>query len=423
MTALLRLAAALLVVLVGTVPTARAQDSQDDSGESVLRWRNRPSFQFGDVRIDLRMKLAYEWRRFEPEIVEDHGLWRMRRGGLNGEIGDHFEFQIERDFFRDGEWRDLFITWRTFRQAEVTIGRFKVPFGREQNVSSSDIDFAARALVSDVIPPSRDRGVMVNGRFLQRGITYEVGVFADDGDNGRLREAQFVISGERRDIGPSFAARVTGTPLRRLRPTFDTFRVGFAYGAASVPEGLNSLRGRSVYGTVDFFDFVYVKGRRTRMGAELTYTPGPVGITAEWMQARQQRNEQGLGDIDLSDVITSGWYTAATWLVTGEDKDDFNGPRNSLFDGGIGAIEVVVRYERLGFESADKTGVAFANPRAEHILGNRDHIWTAGVNWFANRWIRATANVVREDFEDPARTPQPGTTRFWSGLGRLQLVF
>jgi phosphate-selective porin len=238
-----------------------------------------------------------------------------------------------------------------------------------------------------------------------------------------LEEEQFTVTGELPGVGPSLASRITVTPLRAAAEEFETFRVGFALGGSQTPEGLNSLRGETVYGTVDFFPPVYVKGRRTRMGVELTYTPGPFGLFAEWMQAREQRKGQGLGDVDLSDMISTGWYASATWLITGEDKDEFDNPSNPLFDGGIGAIEAAVRYERLGFESADKSGPAFSNPRAEHILPNSDRVWTFGLNWFANRWVRATVNALREELEDPMRTPIPGTTIFWSGVGRLQLVF
>ena len=195
-----------------------------------------------------------------------------------------------------------------------------MPFGREELISFSDTDFAYRALVSTTIPPARDKGVMVNGRFLRRGLTYEVGMFDDDGDNGRLTEPQFAVGGDPEDIGPSFAGRVTGTPFRPLSERFETFRLGFAYGLADVPEGLNSLRGQTAHGTDDFFEPVYVKGRRQRVGVEASFTPGPVGFAAEWMQAREEREGQGLGDVDLSDFITTGWYANATWFITGEDK-------------------------------------------------------------------------------------------------------
>ena len=412
------------LLLVRPSPAAAQADPDDEGPRTGVYWRNRPSIQLGEhVRVDLRLRLQFDGRRFDPDIGEDEFDFRVRRWGINGEIGNHVEFQIERDFQRDGRWRDVYANWRTFRQFEVMAGRFKAPFGHEELIGISDVDFAYRTLASTTIPPARDKGVMVHGRFLQRGFTYQVGVFKDDGDNGRLQEPQFVLSGDIPNLGPSIATRVTATPFRSLAETFENLRVGFAYGTVDVPEGLNSMRGQTVFGTEEFFEPVYVKGRRTRVGTEVHYTPGPVGLTGEWMQAREERLNQGLGDLDLSDLVTTGWYASATWLVTGEDKENFNNPRRSLFAGGFGAVELGARYEKLGFESAEKSGVAFTNPRAAHILPNSDKVWTFGVNWFPNRWVRLLVNGIREEFEDPPRTPLPGTTRFWSGVGRLQIVF
>lgn len=419
-----RAAAALCLVLMPAGVAAQSAAESQEGDRGVVRWRNRPSFQLGELRLDVRARLQYDWRTFDPDIEEPTGDFRARRGGLNGEIGDHVEFQIERDFNRDGRWRDVFANWRTFRQAEVQVGRFKVPFGREQLISSTEIDFAFRSLASTTIPPAREWGVMFHGRRRQSTLTYEIGIFDGDGDNGRLEEAQF----QRDDptppgIGDSLAARVTATPFRVFGDRFETLRVGGAYGTVHVPEGLNSLRGESFWGTTEFVEPVYVYGRRHRYGAEISYTPGPVGFAAEWMQAREARNEQGLGDVDLSDFITTGWYASATWLVTGEDKDDFNNPRRPLFGGGIGAIELAARFEQLWFESAEKAGPAFPNPRAENYLRNTDSVWTLGINWYSTRWTRVVANAIHESFEDPARTPLTGTTAFWSGVFRVQLVF
>jgi len=422
-----KVAAVIALVAVTTTPAvvfAQSGSERDDEPRADIRWRNRPSIQIGEnVRVDLRLKLQLDWRRFDPEIDEDHFDFRVRRAGIRGELGDHVQFEIERDLNDDGRWRDVFVNWRSFRPLQVSVGRFKVPFGREELISITDVDFAFRTLVSTTIPPARDKGVMVHGRVLRRGLTYEVGVFDDDGDNGRLQEPQFSVTGVIEDLGPSYAGRVTATPLRPIASTFENLRVGVAYGAVDVPEGLNSLRGQTVYGTREFFPPVYVNGQRTRLGAEFTYTPGPVGLAAEWMQAREQRLSQGIGDVDLSDLVTTGWYGSATWLVTGEDKGNFDNPRRPLFQGGIGAVELGVRYEELQFESADKVGPAFRNPRAEHILSNSDRVWTAGLNWWPNRWVRITLNAIREEFKDPPRTPLPDTTEFWSGVARLQLVF
>jgi len=97
--------------------------------------------------------------------------------------------------------------------------------------------------------------------------------------------------------------------------------------------------------------------------------------------------------------------------------------RRSLLHRGPGAIELALRYEELGFGSASSDGPAQRNPRAEHLLENRDRVWTAGVNWYAMPHVKIVGNAIHESFEDPERTPKAGETSFWSGVARLQIVF
>jgi phosphate-selective porin len=224
-------------------------------------------------------------------------------------------------------------------------------------------------------------------------------------------------------VGPSFAARLTGD-LFRLLPVgrLQTANVGVAYTSSQVPEGLNSLRGEGLWGD-DFFERVYVKGRRQRLGAQFDWTPGPVGVRAEWMQSREQRQQQSNRNEDLSDFIGTAWYVAGTWFVTGEDKDDNINARRPLLRGGFGAVELAIRYEELGFDSASKTGPAFTNPRADNQVPNSDEALTFGLNWTTTKWTRIVVNAIRERFEDETRAPESPTTSYWSGLIRLNIVF
>lgn len=414
----------LLPGLVAAVLFAAPAAAQQKPVETGLVWNNRPSIVFArNVNVDLRMKIELDWREFDPKLPEDTFENQTRRLGLKGELTRHVEYEMEREIRKDGEWKDVYAIWRTFDIVRVQVGRFKVPFSVEQLTGKTSTDFAYRSIAVSTIPPARDTGAMASGRFFGRDLTYEVGVFKGDGDNGRLREPQFVLADERReDVGPSVAARVTGTPLRPfVRGRLRSLRLGGAYGTASVPEGLNSLRGRSVYG-YSFFAPVYVKGRRHRVGAELQWTPGPFGIKAEWMQSREGRKGQGNRDQDLSAFVGTGWYVGGTWIVTGESKSEDIEPRRPLFRGGIGALELAVRYDELGFRSAGGEGPAFANPRADLLLANADHVWTVGVNWFPNRWVKVLANAIHERFDDPMRTPKPGVASFWSVLFRTRFV-
>lgn len=407
---------------------AWAQDKEEV--KRGLVWNDRPSLVFGkDVSIGLKGRALLEWRKFEPEIGEDTFNLRTARVGLQGELTRHLEWEIEREIIEEddqwqfGEWKDVRVQWKTFDAVSVTGGRFKMPFGLEQNTGVSDIDFAYRALGSSALAPGRDRGVMAAGDLGR--LTLEAGVFDDDGDNAESNEPQFASEGEDLEaVGPSVAMRLTGDLLRAF-PVPDRLKganLGFAYTNSTIPEGLNSLRGESVWGD-DFFGRVYVKGRRQRVGLQFDWTPGPTGLKAEWMQSREQRKQQSNRDEDLSDYIGTAWYVSGTWFVTGEDKDSNVNPRRPLLEGGIGAIELAVRYDQLGFRSASTTGTPFTNPRSEYLLPNSDKVWTFGVNWLTTRWTRVILNAIHEKFEDASRTPELGTTEFWSGLVRLNIVF
>lgn len=436
------------IALAAVAAPAAAQERRG------LVWNDRPSIVFGeDITIDFKGRVQFDGRRFDPVIFEDEFDVRTLRIGLKGDLTSHFDWEIEREIeelfeatatedqinlglvqpkWRFSDWKDVFVNWSTFDVIRVKAGRFKMPFGLEQNTSVSDLDFAYRTLGSVKIAPGRDRGVMAYGELLGGSLLYEAGVFDDDGDNGELEQERFAIEGEDLEgIGPSVAARVIGEPFRRL-PVPERLKgaeVGVAYTRSYVPEGLNSLQGEDLWG-YDFFDRVYVKGHRQRIGFQWDWSPGPTGLKAEWMQSREQRLGQSNRNEDLSDFIGTAWYTSATWIVTGEDKDSDVTPDEPLFRGGLGLFEIGARYDRLSFKSAATTGIAFRNPRSDFLLPNSVSTVTFGVNWLVNRWVKIVANGFRQSYDDSERTPRIvdvdaiGTaTNYWSGLLRLQIAF
>lgn len=426
-----RVIAALLLIAVAAVPAA-AQGKKKDKDKRGFVWDDRPTFVFADhIKVEIKGRALVEWRAFDPDINEDAFHLRTARVGLKGQLTRDFDWEIEREITEDdtgkvifGDWKDVAMQWKHFDAFAVKGGRFKVPFGMEQTTGVSDLDFAYRALGSTSIAPGRDRGMMFFGDLGH--VNYEAGVFDDDGDNAESNEPQFVSEGEDlNSVGPSVAARVTGDLFRGLPVgKFRSANVGIAYTNSDVPEGLNSLRAETVWGK-KFFDRVYVKGRRQRLGAQFKWTPGSVGLNAEWMQSREQRNEQSNRNEDLSDVLATAWYVSGTWFLTGEKKDNNIKVKHPLFHGGIGAIELAARYEQMGMESASKTGTAFTNPRADNLKPNSDHVWTVGINWTTSKWTRVIINAIHESLEDPSRAPAKDgvTTDYWSSLLRLNIVF
>jgi phosphate-selective porin OprO/OprP len=404
---------------------ARAAQVQEEDRPRGFRFvfNDRPSFRFGDVlRIDLRFRLQGDFRWFSPDPrTEDVFDLTRRRAAVSGTLFRHLEYEFERELRDRGPWRDVFVDFTRFDALQVKAGKFKIPFSLEEVTGSTQLDFIHRSLLATYLAPSRDIGVMVHGRLFDRFLAYEVGGFNQDGENARLTEPLFVLVGEApTETGASAVARFIVRPFRfATRGPVRNLEIGVAATRSTVPEGLSSLRGRTVF-RQPFFDRVYVNGRRLRLGAELNWTPGPVAVRAEYVQTRDERKGQGLRNEDLSDFVGEGWYMGGTWAITGEAKSDGIEPRRELFRGGFGAVELAARYEELRFGSAEKVGPAFSNPRAANLLENTDKVLTVGINWYLNRWVKLQINGIRERLEDPERVPILGEDEYRSAIVRLQ---
>ena len=386
--------------------------------EGGIRWEMKqyPSLRFGDVlRVDFRARLQADAGSFSPDATPDKPSFTLHRArfGIQGTFLKRFEYEVERDFCDSDEpWRDVALNYRAHRRFEIQGGRFKVPFGLDQLTRITDFDYVFRSRVSETVAPGRDTGLMAHGRFFKRGLTYQVGAFAHDGDNAG--------TGQR-----TLAARFTGTPLRLFPAAhrLKGLRIGFAVVHSELPEGLNSLRGRTLSRDT-FFNRVFVNGSRLRLGAELDWSSGPFSVKGELLQASDTRHGQGVRAQDLPNLVSRGWYLSGTWVVTGEKKARGLEPRRAfLRDGGWGALELALRCEELRLGSSSHPGPAFAHPRAANLLGNSQQIWTFGLNWYLNRHTKIQANAVRESLEDILRSPVPGQKLFWGQFARLQLAF
>ena len=407
------------------VAAAQSEPPGPDRARRPVRmdWNPRPSIRLGDFgRVDFRLKLQGDFRSFDPEQDPDLDTFDLhrRRAGVEGVLFGRLEFEIERELREDGPWRDLFLNLDAANWLEIKGGKFKVPFGLEETTGVTDQDFIFRTRASDTIAPARDVGVMAHGR-VRRALTYELGVFREDGENARITEPVFLLPGEAAPSGGRVAAaRVVAAPIP-LGRSDERFRIGLAVASSELPEGLNGLRGQTVFGST-FFPPVYVRGRRLRIGTQAEWKPGRFGFRAEYMRATDDREGQGLGDLDLSDLVTRGWYGSATWVITGERKADGVRPDHPILRGGIGAVEVGTRLEQLSFGSVAREGPAFRNPRAAHVAENTEWVWTTGVSWYPNRWTKIQLNGIREHVLDELRTPVPGRLTYWTAIARLQIV-
>lgn len=410
----MRLASLVLCVVTLLPGVAAAQDVRFPP----------PSLRAGEFRVDLRVRFHLDQRGLDNDPVgpEDF-IWRRARVALEGRIYDDLEYEVDTEL-RDTQhpWRDVFLNYRRFDEAEFRAGKFKVPFGRDQLTSVFANSFISRSLIGSQLAPGRDIGAMAHGRLAGGKVNYSGGWFQHDGDNVRFSEDLDANEFEEAPVDGMVAGRVMVAPWEATRGLARHVQFGFDTTIGEVAPGLFGMRGRMTNGFV-FFDPVYVSGRRLRLGVDGLWTPGPFSVQGEYNRLTDERNGQGLGDVDLPNVIAQGWYLAGTWLLTGESKAGGVEPRRPLPIPGAGAFEVVARIEEMRFSSAGTGGEPeFTNPRAANIKPNRDRALTLGGNWYLNRFGRIAFNAVRETIQDPLRSPLPDRTTFWSSTLRFQFV-
>jgi phosphate-selective porin OprO and OprP len=407
-------------------------------------WKKHPSFRAGKAfRIDLKGQFQEDAHASYPrapglncpgQALPTPCTWELHRNrlGVEGELFKHIEFEIEREFTEqeltekdvllgytpESQWKDVNVNLTYVKDAQVQIGKMKVPFGLDELTGVTNNDFVYRSLGASYLAPARDVGVMVHGSFFRHGLQYATGVFEHDGDHARSKK---IAGGD-----TTFAGRLIGTPFRATGvPALGVVEVATAYTLSKLSDDSfrpNGLRGRTVMTQDTFYESVYVKGLRKRWEADVDWAVGPFGARAEYTLVRDNRQAQGLGDEDLPDARAQAWYVSGTWIITGEQKTRPVKASKEFVTSGIGAIELAGRFERMWFDSVNGSEGAYRSPRAESILPSGNRALTLGVNWTLNRFTKLQFNVIREHVEDVERNPVPGSSAFWSRVLRLQFV-
>jgi phosphate-selective porin len=378
--------------------TTSTGTSTQDGEAGVFRMGNSPSLRLGNqVRIDLHVRVQADVRLQEESGAEgDRLAWGNRRIGVDGVLFKRVEFQIERELSDVEPWRDVFADVRVHRALRIRAGQFKVPFSMERTTSAFDLDFIARAAPVTDISPGRETGIMLHGRGPRRFFEYEVGVF-------RLAEPP---------LKPLVESGTDGAMLTAVRFTFTpgTASIGVAFTASRLPESLHGLSSHfDDDGLLSSEDF-YVNGRRRRLGVEGRWTAGRLSVKGELLRQADSREGQSVSNGDLSDLIVDGGYVSGVWRIVGSPRR----PRR--------AVDAAVRFERLGFRSADRSDAPSLGSRADHIAPLRQDAWTFGGTWLVNRWVKVQVNAIRESFVDEAGIRLEIPQARWRSLMRLQFA-
>jgi phosphate-selective porin len=403
----------------------RQPNSSDRGVFTLTRQAKRPSIRIKDsFRADFRLAFQTDWRGYAPPGASEEPLFDLHRArvGVEGEFLKDFEYEFDYELGETSfPWRDAYVNYRAARWFQIRAGKFKVPFSLNQLQGPTQLDFVYRSRIGALLAPGRDVGGQIHGRLLDRGLNYQFGVFRHDG------EIPYINNDSEATGGVTYAARVTATPLRLIPlPEFaQDVEIGAAWVTTGVDAGMKGLRGRT-YGSETSFPAqgsrMFVNGQRRRLGAEMSWTPGPLSLKSEFVETREERKGQSIRGEDLPDYLIRSWYVSGTWLVTGQEYRRRTEPAEYLPVKGLGAVELASRFEQIRFGSAGNIGLSSRSTRAANILPQSDRVLTMGINWYMNRWTKAQANLIRENLEDVQRSPAPGKTRLWTWVVRVQYV-
>lgn len=328
------------------------------------------------VAFEGRLHLQHD--SFDGVYADDgerHGAGYPRRARLGASLRLPQELKFAFDFDLDRGGRSSLhaasLEWRGWPAGTLRIGRFDPDFGLEQAVSSNWTSGIERSAVWDLSADVADIG---EGHGLQFDATGErlyasLGAFDKPDAQGwvarsafaPLREATRVLH-----LGVSLAAEQLDDENGRIRT-----RLGVR-GVSESDAGQRATLADKLPGG----------GRYTRhrlAAVELAAVHGPWSLQAEALQRR-------LGGGGSPPRSARGAYVQLAWTLTGESRpykiEGAKFGRMDAADPRLGAWELVVRHDWLA-----ASGAALGKGRARVAL--------LGLNWYARRWLRVSANALR----------------------------
>ncbi len=341
-------------------------------------------------------RLQYDAGRVSrPEGIADPGLGfsnelRRARIGVEGDMPGGFGYKFEIDFAgEDVEITDAILTWDASDALVLTLGQHNNFQSLEELTSSRFSSFIERAAFTDAF--NFERRVGLSASFKAGPLLVQAGLFTDNiadlgedandsyGVDGRIvvapkiGDTQFHLgaSAHKRDLGD--LPRTGVTSRYRQRPLIHSTDLRFI--------GTPALSVES----------------EAHYGVEAALVRGPFHAAAEahWFEASRIE--------PASSPSLFGAYVEAGYFLTGESRGyrggrfDRTRPARAVEEGGIGAVQVNLRYDRLDLNSGPVRG------------GKQDGLM-ASLVWIPTDHLRFLINYARLSYDD-AVIPAAGGDR------------
>ncbi|WP_372763898.1 OprO/OprP family phosphate-selective porin [Litorivivens sp.] len=303
---------------------------------------------------------------------------RRSRVAFKGSLYKDWHYKLQYSFNVDSsaknQMEDAYIMYTGWNVADVTVGKFKIPFGLEELTSSKYITTIERSAMFEYVSAGRN---------------YTNVQLSNGGDN--YSWAFGVYEGSTDDEGSelyNLGGRATFAPIASKT---QVVHLGAAYFQSDIE--------KTVPVTAEFDQRLAVHTAEKilltspgdfnatdhdQFGVEAAWMSGPFSVQSEYVASTWEN--------DANEVEYSGYYVQGAWTVTGESRS--YKAADGIFDkikpaGAKGAVELVVKFEH-GEIDDDRTGAV------ENAFDNI----TVGANWYVNNNVRLSLNYITTELDE-----------------------
>ncbi len=354
----------------------KAEQKEAAKHQVKVKWEPAPKISSADGRFEMNMRgrlfVDGAWVNDSDNASNvDATELRAARLGIEGKAWNNMTYRLEADFSGNKvSIADAFIGYK-FGIGQIHVGHIKSYNSLEETTSSRFTTFMERGSITDAFAFGRRIGIGLQGG----GSHWSAAVgYGKGGASG----------GAKLDEGDVISARITYAPIAEEGRVVH-IGAHFRTRKAGADESLFGYSQRPhQHLAAKFLDTGAFADKDTLYGLELAGVLGPLSAQGEYMWLKADR---ALPVAGYGNPTFKGWNAGVSWFLTGESRSykassgSFGRVkvRNPLFESGLGALQVAVRYDYLDLVDQD-------------IFGGRQKTWIFGANWYLNDYSRVMVN-------------------------------
>ncbi|MXW22491.1 MAG: hypothetical protein F4006_03960 [Candidatus Dadabacteria bacterium] len=252
------------------------------------------TFQTADKNYKMRMRLRGQFlaNYINSDGGDNEGLgFRVRRLRVvwdGNAFAPWMKYKVEYDLSRNGELKDIKLSFAKNRALVPVVGQYKVPFNKERLNSSSALQLVGRSIITDYFEYGRDIGGGVYGLLGDGMILYDFGLFQCQGANEKI---------DKDNTGVLWAGRVQaailGGKAKKIKENFarkPTLIVGVAVAGIDVEEGSKDSNIGIHEGERD----LSAGGKATSFTADVNYRDPRFNLIGEYIGRWVNPDETGI---------------------------------------------------------------------------------------------------------------------------------